>query len=86
VQAIKKNIKLNNKRAMTVDEKATSMLFKASGLVAHDPLSDEAQDLFGEQFIDPMKESLVHDMRVTFGIAGEEGMHAVNALITEDED
>jgi hypothetical protein len=41
---MKKIIKMTSKRVMTVDEKATSLLFKSSGLVAQDPLSDEAHE------------------------------------------
>jgi hypothetical protein len=35
------------------------MLVKSSGMVVQDPVSDEARDLFGEQFFDPMKETLM---------------------------
>jgi hypothetical protein len=83
-----KNINMmgKNNSASTVDEKATALLLKTSGLLsANEPVSDELQDRFGCQFLNSMTEELVGQMRSSFGISEEGGITVLDALAIEDE-
>jgi hypothetical protein len=88
-QVAKKNIKLAVKGStgMTIEEKATILLMKTSGMaVEGEAVSDALQDQFGGQFVNQMDEALVGDMRTAFGIAGERGVNDFEALAVDDDE
>ncbi|CAL5086217.1 unnamed protein product [Urochloa decumbens] len=65
----------------SVDDKATALLMKTSGIIGDNELPSEAALMqFGTQFVMPMKEDLIGDMRVTFGMP-EDGPDALGALV-----
>ncbi|CAL5091190.1 unnamed protein product [Urochloa decumbens] len=75
--------------ARSVDEKATILLMKASGIIADQEQPDEiAYQQFGTQFAQPMQPDLVGGMRVTFDLPDYGGADKYSALLcdaTEDD-
>ncbi|CAL4967550.1 unnamed protein product [Urochloa decumbens] len=71
---------------MTMDEQATKMLMKTTGiLVGDEQLSEEAQQRFGKQFVVHMKEDQVADLRVAFGLPVQGEPDRLSALVAEGD-
>ncbi|CAL5008978.1 unnamed protein product [Urochloa decumbens] len=72
--------------AMTLDEQATKMLMKTTGILVGDgQLSEEAQQRFGNQFVTQMIEDKVVDLRVAFGLPEHGQADRLSALVGEED-
>ncbi|CAL5037355.1 unnamed protein product [Urochloa decumbens] len=78
---------LKDQPQRTVDEKATHLLLKASGIFQQgDILTDEVQQQFGEKFVTPIQTELLTDMRGALGMALDGGSGCLDVLINEAEE
>ncbi|CAO2162979.1 unnamed protein product [Urochloa humidicola] len=72
------------KPAMTIEDQASLLLMKATGVVEEGgSITEEAEQAFGEQFIDPLIEEPVTDIRIALGLPGMGRADVLGALVTE---
>ncbi|CAN6350866.1 unnamed protein product [Urochloa humidicola] len=68
----------------SIDDRATALLMKTSGIFGNSELPTEAALLqLGNQFVTPMEGELISDMRTTFGIPDSRGTDALSALVCD---
>ncbi|CAN6273964.1 unnamed protein product [Urochloa humidicola] len=69
---------------MSIDEQATVILMKATGVIDETAkLTEEAQQKFGEQFVDPLQDEPVCDIRIALGIPGKGHADVLGVLVRE---
>ncbi|CAN6312545.1 unnamed protein product [Urochloa humidicola] len=72
---------------MSIDEKATALLLKTTGIVTDkEKISDTAVMQFGNQFVTPLQNDLLGEMRGAFNMRENEGADMFSALISDAED
>ncbi|CAN6215608.1 unnamed protein product [Urochloa humidicola] len=80
------NKKCTRTASSTIDEKATTLLMKSSGIISdNEPITESAHLHFGNQFVAPMKEKLIGDMRVTFRMTDNDGPDLFSTLVGDAE-
>ncbi|CAL4966005.1 unnamed protein product [Urochloa decumbens] len=70
--------------SIPLDEKATVLLMQASGIISGSELPTAAdQERFGIQFVAPLQDDILGDMRNTFGLMREGGADKFSTLICD---
>jgi hypothetical protein len=86
-QQFKKNVKGSLKGGLTVEEKATTLLLRSSGLVMEGTqVTKELHDQFGEQFIEPISGDMAQGLRSALGITVEGAGSVLDALLVDAEE
>ncbi|CAL4969089.1 unnamed protein product [Urochloa decumbens] len=80
------NSVLKNHKGTTLalDERATALLMRTSGVLGdNEQPSDSSLAVFGNQFVSPMQDDLLGDMRATFGMPLNGGADSLSALLCD---
>ncbi|CAL5025649.1 unnamed protein product [Urochloa decumbens] len=86
MMAGRRDKQVNKIAAGSIDNRATALLMKTSGILGDNELPSEAAlNQLGTQFVLPMKEDLLGDMRTAFGMP-ESGADALGALLADADD
>ncbi|CAL5043353.1 unnamed protein product [Urochloa decumbens] len=82
----KRNAKIKAKLTnQPLDEQANALLMRATGALEEDesPLSEAAQQAFGESFVDPLLSEPINDIRIALGLPGFGQADALGALVSD---
>ncbi|CAN6237507.1 unnamed protein product [Urochloa humidicola] len=80
------NIKMCSKRnqGRPVEEQANELLLRTTGILGEqEPVTEKAQDQFGEQFVTPMNYDFAGDIRIALGMPDVGGVGALDSLALE---
>ncbi|CAL4919180.1 unnamed protein product [Urochloa decumbens] len=69
---------------LSIDEQATTLLMRASGVIGESDLPTEAaHQQFNEQFVDPLLQEPVCDIRIALGLPGNGHADVLGVLVSE---
>ncbi|CAN6289566.1 unnamed protein product [Urochloa humidicola] len=78
---------IKDNQVLPVEEKATMLLMKASGIMDHEDeaITEEAQEKFGGQFFGHLESGTMGNMRNALGMPGCGGADVFSALLADDD-
>lgn len=84
IEKKKYNKTLAKRTNLSIDEQATMLLMQASGIIDADgPITDDAHQKLGEQFVDPLHDEPVAGMRSALGLPGNGQDDVLSVLVGE---